>query len=524
MTKPLARIFVIGLDAYDKDLAEKWAAQGELPNVAKLAGIGVETEIENPRGLDAGVVWPCFQTGVTPNRHGQFEGVRQFDTENYVHRFMDPHETSQYYFWNHLSKHNQRCCFVDSPYVHFPGKINGIAVWDWGTHSESSGNTELILKTHPPEVADEIKARFWPDPLERQQCDNLRPKELEDVKWYMDGILKRIEMRTEMCKYLLDKGDWDFFQMVFPEAHSAGHHLWFLHDPDYPTHNAKTRADLGYDPLLVIYKAIDKSIGELWEYAGEEAVTLAYMSHGMGPEYSGTRMLDRMLAALDGRGATNYDKGSTNMLRSAWRSLPEGVRRKLKPMQRRAWNKMYNDGFQPDREGRRFFEVYLNNRSGGVRINLAGREKHGKVKPEEYDAVIAELDHELRKFTNVETGDPLVIDVVPVQDMYDGKGERLDHLPDLAVTWNTDAPINKVYSEKTGEIINEHLTHRTGDHRPIGKVYVRGPGIQPRVLNDRVSVVDFVPTFCEILSIPQADSDGTPIESISGEPHIQAAE
>ncbi|MEM8915759.1 MAG: alkaline phosphatase family protein [Pseudomonadota bacterium] len=524
MGKPLARIFVIGLDAYDKDLAARWAAEGKLPNIAKLHGVSVETEVENPRGLDAGVVWPCFQTGVTPARHGQFEGVRQFDSENYVHRFMDPDETSNYYFWNHLTKHNKRSCYVDAPYVHFPGAINGMAVWDWGTHSESSGHTQLILKTHPPELADEIKERFWPDPLERQLCDNLRPKKLDEIKWYYNGILKRIEMRIAMNKYLLDKGDWDFFQMVFPEAHSAGHHLWFLHDENHPDHDAETRAALGFDPLLKIYQAIDDGVGDLWDYAGEESVTLCYLSHGMGPEYSGTRMLDRMLAALDGQKTTDYKKGSTNMLRSAWRSLPEGMRRKLKPMQRRAWNKVYNDGFQPNREGRRFFEVYLNNRSAGVRLNVIGREKHGKISREDYDKVIAELDAELREFINVETNEPLVVDVVPVQDLFEHKGERLEHLPDVAVTWNTNAPINKVWSPKTGEIVNEHLSHRTGDHRPVGKVFVRGPGLEPRLMNGRINVLDFVPTFCEILNIPQADSDGEPVEVLTGVPNMQAAE
>ena len=212
------------------------------------------------------------------------------------------------------------------------------------------------------------------------------------------------------------------------------------------------------------------------------------------------------------------------MLRSAWRSLPESMRRKLKPMQRKAWNHVYNDGFQPNREGRRFFEVYLNNRSAGVRLNVVGREKNGKVTREQYEDVIAELDANLREFINVETNEPLVVDVVPVQELFEHKGERLEQLPDLAVTWNTNAPINKVWSPKTGEILNEHLTHRTGDHRPVGKVFVRGPGLQPRLLNGRMNVVDFIPTFCDVLGIPQADSDGEPVEALTGRSHMEAAE
>ena len=76
------------------------------------------------------------------------------------------------------------------------------------------------------------------------------------------------------------------------------------------------------------------------------------------------------------------------------------------------------------------------------------------------------LERDLLAFTNVETGAPVVRRVWRVDQVY--SGPRMDHLPDLIVEWNRDAPIARVHSEKTGEISGTYTKCRTGDHSAHG--------------------------------------------------------
>ena len=59
------------------------------------------------------------------------------------------------------------------------------------------------------------------------------------------------------------------------------------------------REQLG-DPLLKIYRTIDAEIGRLAEAAGDDADLFVYLSHGMGPHYDGTFLLDEVLERIEG--------------------------------------------------------------------------------------------------------------------------------------------------------------------------------------------------------------------------------
>lgn len=519
-----AKIVVIGLDSGDRDLISRWAAEGHLPNFAKLLDDSMTGQVNNSHGMEAGSVWPTFHTGVNPAKHGQYEGLRIFDPKIYDHRVLREDEMSQHYYWRHLAKHNKKVCLIDPLYIRMPTEgFNGVYISDWGPHSPSHGGTFLNFETHPPELAAEIEKKYGLDPLEGQMCDSHAPKTLEQQRWFRDALVKRAHGKGEIAADQLAKGGWDYFEVTFCDIHCGGHHCWHLHDSQHPDYDAEMAKALGSDPLLDIYIATDAAVGRVMEAAGDEALVMVYCSHGMGAEYSGTRMLDRMLVALEGEKPFNYRNPVLNVARSAWRSMPKGLRRGLKPMQRKAWTSMMNDGFQPHREKRKAFEVYLNNRSAGIRINLKGREPTGVVEPgAEYEALVDELMADMLAFTNIETGEPVVEECVPLCREFEG--ELLDTLPDISVTWNTSHPIRKITSPKTGDVINEKLSGRTGDHRPVGQFFLKGPNVEHRHLNEPVNVVDFVPTFSLLLDIPIPETDGQPVEAISGHASSVAAE
>lgn len=523
MTTP-AKLIMIGLDSCDLDLVATWSAAGELPNMTALLNDWIVGRVENPYAMESGAVWPTFHTGVNPARHRQYDANRVFDSEIYDHRVLRPDEMSPHYMWNHFNAHGKRLCLIDPVYTQMPQVADGIVVHDWGTHIPGGGGTILQFETDPPELAGEIERRFGLDTLGAKMCDTHQPRTAEQQAWFRDAMVERARRKGEMAAWLLGEGNtgapWDFFYVAFTEQHCTGHHCWHMLDPTHPDYDAEIVAQVG-NPMLDVYRAIDAAVGRILQVAGEQPMVFVYCSHGMGVEYTGTRMLDRLLVALQGRKLLNMRSPSVNRARAMWRALPTGVRDMLKPMQRKAWRAMMADGFQPNRRGRPYFEVYLNNRTSGVRINLKGRDSSGIVEPgAEYDRVVAELTDDLMAFTNAETGEPLITECLHLNKDLDG--QHADDIPDLAVTWNNNAPIRRATSPKTGEVINEELTVRSGDHRPDGQFLARVPAARPRRLNEPVRAVDFVPTFYALLDMPIPDTDGRPIEAVVGQQRLSA--
>jgi predicted AlkP superfamily phosphohydrolase/phosphomutase len=158
----------------------------------------------------------------------------------------------------------------------------------------------------------------------------------------------------------------------------------------------------------------------------------------------------------------------------------------------------------------------VNGATGGIRVNLEGREGAGIVKPSEYDALLDAITSDMMEIVNEETGRPLVSKIYRAREIYEGP--YVDRMPDLLVEWNRDAPIRRVASPKIGSVPDPMPSVRSGDHRPEGLFAALGPGLRAGELEKAVSVVDFVPTILKLLDVPVVDTDGTPIEALTAQP------
>jgi predicted AlkP superfamily phosphohydrolase/phosphomutase len=69
MTSPAQTVY-LALDAVDLDLAQRMAAAGELPNLARVLRSGASVETKAPVGYFVSAHWPSMYTGLGPSRHG----------------------------------------------------------------------------------------------------------------------------------------------------------------------------------------------------------------------------------------------------------------------------------------------------------------------------------------------------------------------------------------------------------------------------------------------------------------------
>ena len=501
------KLVIVGVDAGSPELFRKWCATGDLPNLSRLLARGISRRVENPRGMEAGAVWPVFHTGLLPGRQPMYDGRRNFDHRTYAERWYEPAETPPT-VWRQLSDAGLRCLLIDPPYTPVDPQINGVTIMDWGTHVPANGR-RFEFKTHPPHVAEQVVALVGPDPAGGIMCDRMSPESLEEYRRFRDIYLQRIERKARLAHHFLRKEEWDVALITNSDLHCAGHHLWHVNEPRHPRYSAKIEAELG-EPLRDCYRAFDASLETILGAVDPQATVMLFGSHGMGPSYTGTGMLDRILLRLD-KGPAPATRGSHKArLRSLWHRVPVELRGRLKPLRRPFRGSLHPPRFLGDHANRRFFEVHANNATGGVRLNIKGREGQGTVEPAEAGRLLRFLEAELRKVRNADTGEPLVRDIVETRQHY--SGDYLDRLPDLLVTWNRDAPIERVRSETIGELSREHMDNRTGDHTPDGICILAGNGVDARGEAPAVMAADLAPSIARFLGVELRDHDGRPFD------------
>ncbi len=494
---PDARLVMIGWDGADRATIEAWMREGVLPNLAALRDRGAFGHIESLSGLADDACWSSFATGTGPSTHGRYH-YRQTSTGSYQQSnfFRDCMTVKP--FWSQLGDAGRRVAVLDVPKSPLARDLNGIQLADWLPHGEDGP----VPVSWPPELAGELATRFRP--IESFSCHWVRRggTELAELR---DRIHQHLAMRTELVMDWLLQERWDFFLAVFAESHCIGHHCWHLHDCDHPDHDGDAVARLG-DPLRTIHEALDASLGRIMAECGPETTIIVFSLLGMGPNYTGTQLADAVLRALDERQARSLSWHAGRLLGHLrqWLAYPLA---RVPAFVRAAIER-------PESAERKEFIVHSDAVATAIRLNLVGREPHGKVRRSDYDERCRFLAKNFLALTDPDSGRPLVSEVVRVTERF--PGPYASAYADLLVVWNADAPIRSAASDAIGVIGAELPLDRSGNHRPGGWYIAAGPGLKHGDAGTTAAIVDLAPTVAAILGVDLTDVEGTPIRALAG--------
>ncbi len=507
-------VVMVGLDAFDPGLARRWAGSGDLPTLGRLLEQGASCTIRNPFGLFVGALWTSFAAAMRPDRT-RFHCWDEIDPATYRWQLCPPKPELYAPFWRRIGEAGRRVAAIDVPHAR-AAPLNGLELLEWGCHDRHYG-----LHAFPPELAGEVAGRFGLHPVLGLQGWRERHFAADDF-YERKGRYRRPDEEARlvraMCSGVAAKGallrdlqareDWDLFLAVFGESHAIGHQQWHLHDEGHPRFDPAARDSAGGDPVLQVYRAIDAELGRLLAQAPSDSTLLVHLSHGMTAHHDGTHLLDEVLARLEGRRVVQGIKPALPALQhladrlglpARWRSpIAAAVRG------------------DPPRSRRRYFAAPNNSVYGGIRFNLAGREPEGCVRPDELDALTAELERELRALVNARTGGPVVLALHRSADHY--SRSRDDRMPDLFVEWERSAAIDSVSSPRVGEVVTPYAHWRTGDHKPDGLLIAVAPGLPAGAEGPALAVEDLGPTAAARLGVALGGVDGKPA------PRLAAAE
>ncbi|MBD2310848.1 alkaline phosphatase family protein [Desertifilum sp. FACHB-1129] len=508
MTRP-SKVAFIGIDAADKDLILLWAKSGLLPTFQSLLNTAAWTPTTSPVGFYVGSIWPSFATGLSPTQHGCY-CYSQLRPGTYRTERYSVFDFKSELFWDTISRAGRRVAIIDVPRIPPSENLNGIQIVDWGTHDPDLPDR---LYTWPTSLASEIEAKYGRDPI--GYCNRIT-RNVEGFTQFRNNLIERTQKKAQLSSQFLQQEKWDLFMTVFAESHCVGHQCWHLNDPTHPKYDSAIAQAVG-NPIQDIYIAIDKAIGDLLQQIDSDTTVFVLASHGMGPHYDGTFLLDEILCRLEKVKTPAVQRQVAKALNSSWEKKPI-IRHFMQPLRKYIWQPMRDRLWksdkpirhalqEPDTSNRKCFTLPNNDVYGGIRLNLVGREPNGKIHPgAEYEAYCQQLTQDLMDIINVKTGQPIVKRVLKTQDHY--QGEYLDHFPDLLVEWNREAPIAQVSSPKIGTLEKVFPGVRTGDHKPDGLLFAYGPGIAPGQLEAPISILDFAPTIAALLEVTLPKVDG----------------
>lgn len=477
------RTVVLGVDSVDLLLMQQWCAQGQLPFFNSMLESGSLVRLSAVSRILQGAVWPGLLSGRSPGQHGTYfltqltNGTYNLDPVRADHAQLDP-------YYLQLDANGVRCALVDIP-DDIPQKgFKGFQVTDWLTEFEFWHFT-----VHNGTGKRDIPTRF--EMMCKTGGYGPTTQTLEGHRNLRQRLERGIELKGALTKELLGRSDLDHLFVVFGEPHKAGHLLWKYMDPAHPDH--VVAEPYLRDAMLGIYQAIDRQLAELAGCLKPDDNLLIFSDHGMQANYRGDHfivpllqrlglcepdqipVLERLSAARQSPGAGRTKSPATVPRRLGHaRSLLKRVapefattylRHKFGVASRIDWNRT------------RVFQLPTD-RNSYLRVNVRGREPNGIVaRGKEYDDVLTVLETELRAMVNAETGRPAVEEVFRLHELF--PGPRVDDLPDLAVLWSAEAPINSIQSPRLGRMDIPANEDRPGNHRPEGFILARGPSIRP---------------------------------------------
>lgn len=505
------RVLMIGLDAGEPSLIERWTSDGSMPHLARLRSAGVYGRLASSAEWLVGSPWPTFYTSSTPGDHGFYHYLLWHPDRMATARPTHA-ELPMRPFWRDLNA-GRRVIAVDVPLTYHPEPFDGVEITGYGTHETLVGTA-----SSDPALLASVAREFGPPARLHEIYDLSRPKDLLRERDHMLAVTGQV---TDMTIGLMRRQAWDLCIVCYVAPHRAGHRMWNL--TGVAGEPAPAERALIEDALRQVYMGCDDAIGRLCEAAGPDTTVMVFSVHGMGENTCRTELLDEMLdRVLSGRNAPHAQAGGTGLIKRLRERVPVSWRHELKrrlPLAAQdGLTAFWRTGGKDWSRTRAFSQ--LADLQGYIRINLKGREAQGVVeRGGEYESLCAQISDGLATFRDADTGEPVVSAIGRPRELF-GDGERVELLPDLLVNWCVmpSAQHRALVSERFGTIAwptpGRAFTGRSGNHRPEGFLVAAGPGIGSAPLAG-AHVMDLAPTVHALFGVPTpSHMKGRPIAPV----------
>lgn len=485
------RVFIIGLDGATFDVLKPLMDNGSAPNMAAVAREGACGPLRSTVPAFSPVAWTSLITGVNPGKHGVVDAFIHHE-DAYRITFVNSTYRKTKPLWTMLNEQGKKCGVLNVPLTYPPEKLDGFMI----TGMLTPETAEDFI--YPPELASEIKkiaGKYIFEAVQSADKPDMVVKETYTA----------IAQREVIADYLLDNNDPDLFFMVFVETDRIQHQFWKYTDEGNTTVTREQREKYG-SVIRDVYSRLDQAVGRITARMGENDTLFIVSDHGFGP-------LRRAFALgnwLAEKGYTSHVGGRAPTASKMKMGILDKIKRRLfgKPEDR---DKALNAYF-PTVDWSRT-TAYTEGASGGIIINLAGRQKDGAVRHEDYESVRSRIIEELFALKDPATGLKVVENVHRREEIY--SGGDFTGTPDLFVICNspyhTISPSECAYYHVMGnELFLDHAW--SGRHEDYGVLFMKGPGVRKGYNIKGAHIMDVAPTALYAMDAElSSEFDGRPL-------------
>ena len=518
------KLFILGLDGATFDLIKPWAAEGKLPNLARLMEEGAHGTLRSTMPPVSPPAWCSFATGTNPGRHGILAFTRT-DPTSYEIRFENSRTVRGNTFWRIASDAGKRVGAVNVPMTFPPETVNGFVVG--GVFSPSLRSRFAS----PPETQKALLDAVPGYIIECVDVDRARLKGVR-LQMFLDQILLMVEKRVEAIRFLYETEKPDLMTAVLVATDRASHYFWKHMDPDVADKVAPDERGKYSDALLSAYQKCDWAVGEVRRMLDPETTLFVISDHGFGPTYRRANLrrwlVENSYLSYAKRGGPGKGTFGHRLALAAQRLVPLPVRNYV----RHAFPKIANRAISALMVGGINWPkttAYVVAEHTALFINVKGRQPQGTVEPgAEYERVRDELIEKLTSWIDPFTGASVFERAYKREDVF--SGECLERLPDLILGWRgfeytythelamVNAPLVEVsVGERTGR------WNRCANHRVEGILLAAGPHVRRGATLPDSWIGDVAPTALHHVGVPiPRGMDGRVMDRIYEPGFIQA--
>ncbi|MBI3824887.1 MAG: alkaline phosphatase family protein [Candidatus Rokubacteria bacterium] len=524
------KVVIIGLDGATFALLRPWMDQGHLPYLKALVDGGTSGLLRSTIPPATVPAWQCFMTGKNPAKHGVVWFLRR-RPDSYDEVPVDAASCGARSLWEILSERGHRVLVLNVPYATAPPRFNGVLIGGFDTPP-----SRMAEVAYPPGILGQIEQRLGPYKVQVRTPGLLLAERFEPIiEAFLEDCEALVDYQFRAAHDLLDRQAFDvvmFYQLVTDRIQ---HWLWYVLDPTHPWHGARA-AGRFHDAVVAFYRRLDERLARLVERLGPEPVVLVVSDHGFGPVYKAldlsTWLLKEGYLEIRRRPASQL---KLLLWRLGWSpvllSRLAGFLLRRPAVQRwfsRAFAAQGEVGAR-DRLGALFNRLFLQRSDidwartrayclsgfGMIRLNVAGRDPQGAVRPDDYPAVRDEIAARLRRLVDDTTGRPIGGEVHLRDETYEGK--YLEEMPDLVYLtleqgYIIEQPMALPLVSRRVVIDDPKIS---GTHRMDGILIASGPSIRAGASIEGARLIDVAPTVLHLVGeeIPD-DMDGRVLEEL----------
>ena len=509
------KVLFIGLDGSTFDVLDPLIEQGLMPRLQRFISEGVCSPLETTIPPITPTAWVSFATGTNPGKHGVLEFLlRRKGSGELPDTPISSRTRDGLPFWDILGNLGKPGIVTNMPVTYPPQMVNGVMVADFLT---PRGRTDF---TYPESLRQEIESKFGDYQLYITEV--YAPGNVDKM---LDQFFEELEYKTKVNLYLMRNYPWEVFVTHYWSTDRFQHELWHILDKTHPFFSQK-EYDAHIKRIHEYWRAVDATLGTLFDAASDDTTIFMGSDHGFGPIYKflcfNVWLMDEGLLVLKRDDQTRLKKalfklGLTPDLgyRTAMKLGLAHLRLSVGVTNRSKLMKLVNSLMLSleDVDWSRT-KAFSKGNYGQIFINLKGREKHGIVEPgAEYEQIMQEMITRLRKLTDPQTRQPLIGPIWRPEDLY--TGAHTEEAPDLQFlpVDMTNKPLGTL--DLTSNKFITPVYGNSGDHRMHGIMLGRGANLRNGLRFDSARIIDYAPTILHTLGveIPE-DMDGRVLTEI----------